>query len=689
MFKFKTENIRNIALLGHGGSGKTTLAEAMLYGSKAIDRMGKVTDGNTVSDFDPDEIKKGFSLSTSLIPIEWKDVKINILDAPGFLDFKAEALQAARAADAMIITVDGKSGLEVGAEIAWEIADDEILPRAVFVSKCDDPEASYDKVFAQLRDEFGSVICPVIFPIKEADGTTMIDLIGMTAFRYDDKGGKIEVEMDESRKVISAHWRDLLKESIALTSDELLDKYMNGEHISRKEVAEALHTGMYDGSIVPVYAGASTKMWGVYALMDSIVESFPDHIMKNNQVAVVDGEITDRMIDVSGEPEIFVFKTVADPFVGKMSYFKVMSGILNKDTTLKNTRTGKDEKLAHIMVVKGKKQIEVETLTAGDIGVVTKLAGVNTNDTLTSGANVEYRKIEFPNPYMEKALKPAGKGDEDKISGGIARLLEEDPSLRYVNNPETKQMTICGMGDMHLDIVVSRLKNRYGTSVILEEPRLAYRETIKGSSDVEGKHKKQSGGSGQYGHVKIRFSRGEGDGLTFTQSVVGGTVPKGFYPAVEKGLLEAMQKGVLAGYPVIGLAADLYDGSYHAVDSNEISFKLAAKLAYKEGLPKAKPVILEPIGELKVAVPDALVGDVIGDLNKRRGRVLGMNPYEKKSGYTVIEADVPRAEMSDYTIALRAMSQGRGRFDFIVDRYEEAPAAVTQKIIAEAKNDEE
>ena len=511
----------------------------------------------------------------------------------------------------------------------------------------------------------------------------------MTAFRYDAKGARVEVEMDESRKTIAAYWRNNLKESIALTSDELLEKYMNGEHISRKEVAEALHTGIYDGSIVPVYCGASTKMWGVYALMDSIAESFPDHAMKNNQTTIVDGDIVARDIKQDGDPEIFVFKTVADPFVGKMSYFKVMSGVLNKDTVLKNCRTGKEEKFAHIMTVRGKKQTEVDTLYAGDIGVVTKLAGVNTNDTLTTGETVEYRKIEFPTPYMEKAIKPAAKGDEDKISGGISKLLEEDPTLKYVNNAETKQMTIFGMGDMHLDIVVSRLKNRYGTSVVLEEPRLAYRETIKGSSDVEGKHKKQSGGSGQYGHVKMRFSRGEGDGLTFTQSVVGGTVPKGFYPAVEKGLLEAMQKGVLAGYPVVGLAADLYDGSYHAVDSNEISFKLAAKLAYKEGLPKAKPIILEPIGTLMVTIPDGLVGDTIGDLNKRRGRVLGMNPWDKKSGYTVIEADVPRAEMSDYTIALRAMTQGRGRFDFTVDRYEEAPAAITQKIIAEAKIDEE
>lgn len=689
MADYKTDGIRNVVLLGHGGAGKTTIAEAMLYASKTIERMGKTTDGNTVCDYDQDEIKKGFSLTLANAPVVWKDTKINVLDAPGFLDFKAEALQAVRAADSAIITVDARSGLEVGAELAWEMACDENIPKAFFINKCDDPEADFDRIFEELRAQFGNSLCPVFVPVKEDGQISMIDLIEMKTFKYDEKGVRVEIEMTESLQKIASQYRERLKEAIALTSEELLEKYLGGIHISRKEAAAALHSGIADGSIVPVYCGAAQKLWGIYALLDAFVESFPSHITKKTE-KIIDGDgLREIPIDPNGKLSIFVFKTIADPFVGKMSLFKIMNGTLKRDSIVKNARTGKEEKLAHIMTLRGKKQTEVEVLYCGDIGVVTKLSGVATNDTLSDTGDIEYRKIEFPHPYMEKALRPAAKGDEDKISTGISRLLDEDPTLRYENNAETKQMTISGMGEMHLDVTVSRLKNRYGTSVILEEPRLAYRETIKGRSDVEGKHKKQSGGSGQYGHVKIRFSHGEDEGLTFTQSVVGGTVPKGYYPAVEKGLLEAMQKGVLAGYPVVNLAADLYDGSYHPVDSNEISFKLAAKLAYKEGLPKANPVILEPIGSLKVAIPDSLVGDVIGDLNKRRGRVLGMNPYEKLSGYTVIEADVPRAEMSDYTIALRAMSQGRGRFDFTVDRYEEAPSNVAQKIIAEAKKNEE
>jgi elongation factor G len=419
-------------------------------------------------------------------------------------------------------------------------------------------------------------------------------------------------------------------------------------------------------------------------LLDTIANSFPRPIARQNEKIISGEGFADKPIDVNGECALFVFKTIADQF-GKQTYFKVMNGTLTNDLVLKNASTGSTEKMAHIYTMRGNKQTEVTSLCCGDIGMIPKLANTNTNNTLVAGAEFEYKKIAFPHPYMTKSITPAAKGDEDKMSTGIARLLEEDPTLVYENNAETRQMTVSGMGDMQLDVAVSKLKSRYGTSVILDKPRIAYRETIKGTSDVEGKHKKQSGGSGQYGHVKMRFSHGEAEGLTFTQSVVGGTVPKNFYPAVEKGLLEAMQKGVLAGYPVVNLAADLYDGSYHPVDSNEISFKLAARLAYKEGLPKAKPILLEPVGTLKVTVPDSLVGDVIGDLNKRRGRVLGMNPCEKKSGYTVVEADVPKGEMTDYVISLRAMSQGRGSFDFAVDRYEEVPGAVAQKIIEEAK----
>ncbi len=685
MADINTKSIRNIVLLGHGGSGKTSIAEAALYLGKATDRLGKIGDGNTVCDYDPEEVKRGFSLSLSVAPILWKDIKINLIDTPGFLDFQGEVLSAVRVADAALIAVDAKSGLEVGTELGWDHATEANIPRAFFVNKCDDPEASYDRVFNQLRDQFGPAVCPVLVPVKKGNTTIFLNLIKMKAYHFDANGKRTEAPFDDEVAAIAETYKEALNEALAQTSEELLDKFFSGEEITMEEAFEALHQGIIDGSIVPVFSGCATNLWGITFFLDIVHESFPRPTARKVEYTESGDE---RAIEVDGDPAIFVFKTIADQF-GKMSFFKVMNGELKADMTLKNLTTGAPERMAHIYTIRGKKQTEVDSLCCGDIGMISKLANTNTNDTLSLSSDIEYKKIEFPHSYMTKAIQPAAKGDEDKISGGITKLLEEDPTLVYENNAETKQMTISGGGDMHLDVVVSKLKSRYGTTVVLTEPKIPYRESIKGSSDVEGKHKKQSGGSGQYGHVKIRFSRGEDEGLTFTQSVVGGTVPKNFYPAVEKGLLEAMEKGVLAGYPVVNLAADLYDGSYHAVDSNEISFKLAARLAYKEGLPKAKPILLEPVGTLKVAIPDSLVGDTIGDLNKRRGRVLGMNPYEKKSGYTVVEADVPKAEMVDYTIALRAMSQGRGTYDFIVDRYEEVPAAVAQKVIAEAKVNED
>lgn len=687
MADITTKTLRNVALLGHGGSGKTSIAEAALYLGKATDRLGKTTDGNTVCDFDPEEIKRGFSLSLSVAPIMWNDVKINLIDTPGFLDFQGEVMSGVRVADAAIIAIDGKAGLEVGAELGWDHATDAGIPKAFFVNKCDDPEANYDRVFAQLHDAFGTAVCPVLVPVKKNGSTTFLNLIEMKAYTFDAKGKRSEAPLDEEMESIAESYKETLNEALAQTSEELLDKYFEEGEISQEDAVEALHQGIIDGSIVPVFSGSATNLWGVTFLLDVIEDSFPRPTARKVENVFADGWM-EKPIEVDGECSLFVFKTIADQF-GKMSFFKVMSGTLKSDMTLKNVTSGSTERMAHIYTIRGKKQTEVESLCCGDIGMISKLVNTNTNDTLTVSSDFEYKKIAFPHSYMTRAIQPAAKGDEDKISSGITKLLEEDPTLLYENNAETKQMTISGSGDMHLDVVVSKLKNRYGVSVMLTEPKIAYRETIKGKADVEGKHKKQSGGSGQYGHVKIRFSHGEEEGLTFTQSVVGGTVPKNFYPAVEKGLLEAMEKGVLAGYPVVNLAADLYDGSYHPVDSNEISFKLAARLAYKKGLPEAKPILLEPIGSLKTTVPDSLVGDVIGDLNKRRGRVLGMNPYEKKSGYTVVEADVPKSEMTDYTISLRAMTQGRGKYDFVIDRYEEVPGAVAQKIIAEASVEED
>jgi len=686
MANLTTKSIRNVALLGHGGSGKTTLAEAMLYGSGTIDRFGRTPDGTTICDYDTEEIRRGFSLSLATANLMWKDIKINVLDTPGYLDFSGEVLEGVRVADAAVITIDGKAGLEVGAELAWDYAVEAGIPRAFFVNKCDDPDANFNRVFNELHEKFGAALCPVFVPIRTSNNIIMIDLISMKAYRYNDNGKREEFMMRDEWENLATSYKDILNEALAGTSEELMEKYFAGEEITRDEAILALHEGIIAGSIVPVYCGAATKMWGVYALMDAIAESFPrptarkvEHDEEGNEVA----------IEVEGsDASIFVYKTSVDQY-GLMSFFKVMNGTLTRDMVLKNLTSGAQEKMGHIYVMRGKKATEVEELVCGDLGMIQKLTGTKTGDTLRLTGDTKYKGIKFPKPYMTRAIVPAAKGDEDKISGGIAKLLDEDRTLVYENNAETKQMTISGLGDIHLDVTVARLKSRYGTGVVLTEPRIAYRESIKGTADVEGKHKKQSGGSGQYGHVKIRFSRGEDEGLTFTTSVVGGTVPKNFYPAVEKGLQEAMERGVLAGYPVVNLCADLYDGSYHPVDSNEISFKLAARLAYKEGLPKAKPILLEPVGTLLVTVPDDMVGDVIGDVTKRRGRVLGMNPTEGKAGYTTLEADVPKAEMSDYVIALRASSQGRGRFDFTVKSYEEVPAAVAQKIIADHKVEED
>ena len=689
MAEITTKNIRNVVLLGHGGSGKTSIAEAALYLTKGTDRLGKTTAGNTVCDYDPEEIKRGFSLTLSLAPVMWETSKINFIDTPGFFDFSGEVDAAVRVADAAVIALDGKAGVEVGAEIAWDKAQEAKIPCAFFVNKCDDPDADFEKVFNELHEKFGAAVCPLLVPVKNGKDVKFLNLISREAYTFDASGKRTNAPFNSDDEDIAAGYTDTLNEALAQTSEELLDKFFETAEITQEEAVEALHQGIIDGSIVPVFSGCATNLWGITFLLDTIHDSFPRPTAKKVE-QIIDGDsFKDKPIETDGECSLFVFKTIADPFVGKMTFFKVMSGTLTNDLTMKNVTSGTTEKMAHIYTMRGKKQTEVTSLCCGDIGMIAKLAGTNTNDTLTVSSDFEYRKIAFPHPYYTMAITPAAKGDEDKISTGIARLLEEDKTLAYENNAETKQMTISGLGDMQLDVLVARMKSRYGTTVLLETPKIAYRETIKGTSDVEGKHKKQSGGSGQYGHVKMRFSHGDAEGLTFTQSVVGGTVPKNFYPAVEKGLLEAMQKGVLAGYPVVNLAADLYDGSYHPVDSNEISFKLAARLAYKEGLPKAKPILLEPIGSLKVTVPDSLVGDVIGDLNKRRGRVLGMNPHERKAGYTVLEADVPKGEMTDYTIALRAMSQGRGSFDFTIDRYEEVPASVAQKIIADAKVDAE
>ncbi len=680
MATIDTKSLRNVALLGHGGCGKTSIAEAMLYLSGGTDRLGKTADGNTVCDYDPEEVKRGFSISASLAPISWKNMKINVFDTPGYLDFVGEVHQSLRVADSALICVDAKSGVEVGTELAWDYATAAGLPKAFFVNKCEDNDADFEKVFNELHDTFGNTLCPVFVPVKHGDKVTMIDLVEMKAFDYDAKGKRSEIPMSDDLKDIAANYKEAFNEAVAGTSDDLMMKYFDGEEITKEEAAEALHQGIFEGTITPVYCGSAVNMWGIVAILDAIVESFPRHTAKGAEKSVEGDKVA---IDPAGSTSIFVFKTVADPFVGKMSFFKVMNGTLKKDMTLKNLTNGTSEKMAHIYTVKGKVQTEVEELACGDIGMIAKLANTNTNDTLTDGSDVAYAKITYPTPYMSQAMVPATAKDEGKISQSMARMLEEDLTLKYVTDPETHQMVLSGIGDMHLAVLSAKLKARYGVTINLETPKIPYREKITKTVDIHARHKKQNGGSGQFGDVWIKFGPGEDPGLTFTVSVVGGVVPKNFNPAVEKGILEGMVKGV-AGFPMTYLAADLHDGSYHPVDSDEMSFKTAAIMAYKQCLEQAAPVLMEPVGDLDITVPEDLVGDVMGDLNKRRGSIMGMDPAAKK-GYTVVHATAPKSELVDYPIALRAMSQGRASFEFNVTDYAIVPGNISAKIVEDYK----
>ena len=678
MATYNTKQIRNIALAGHGDSGKTSLAEAMLFVSGGTDRLGSVPNGNTVCDYDSEEQARKFSLSASLAHVFWKDVKINIIDTPGYLDFEGEVKQGIRVADSVVICVDGKAGMEVGTELAWDKATEAGVPKAFFINKCDLLDAHFNATFDQLREKFGKSLCPVFIPVgKNGKDITMIDLLDMQSYIYDDSGKRIPTDTTPELEAAAERYKEVLWEAVAGTSEELMMKFFDGEPFTKEECVDGLHQGIIDGSITPVYCGAATRLWGVVAMMDSIAASFPRHTAKKVE-KTTDGDIE---IKVDGEPALFVFKTVADPFVGKMSFFKVMSGAIKKDAVLKNFRSGSEERLAHIYIMKGNKQVEVDELACGDIGMISKLSDTNTNDTLSASGSVSYEAVKYATPYYCRAMYPLTAKDESKISQAIARMTEEDMTLKYENNPETKQQLIYAMGDMHLAILAANLKNRFGVNIRYDIPAIPYREKITKTVDVEGKHKKQNGGSGQYGHVWIKFSPSEEEGLTFTVSVVGGAVPKNFNPAVEKGLQDAMLKGAY-GYPMTRLAADLHDGSYHDVDSDELSFKTAASLAYKKCLEQAGPVLLEPVGNLDVTVPESLVGDVMGDLNKRRGAVMGMDAVENKMGYTVVHAMVPKAELADYPTVLRAMTQGRGYFDYEVTGYETVPMNVAQKIIA-------
>ncbi len=677
--------IRNICLLGHGGNGKTTLVESFLRTTGVIDRLGKTSDGNTVSDYDPEEIKRQISISASVIPVEYKGCKINVLDTPGNFDFTGEVAECLSVADAGILVCAAKGGLSVGTERAWKMLDERKLPRLVYISKMDEDNVDFNSAFDTLRERFGKNIAPMVVPIWDENKkvTGIADVLHKRAFELHD-GKRVEIDVPEDKIPVIEEIYEKLMESVAETSEEFMDKYFSGEPFTYAEVVQGLKAGVRDGSIIPVLCGSAYTGLGTMMLLDLMIDLLPTPLEGIPATGTDrEGEPAEFIVSQGAVPAAYVFKTVADQY-GKFSFVKVLSDHLPPDMTLVDTNTGNNEKLGRLYVMCGKKSTEVKELLCGDIGAIGKMEKVKTGDTLCDARKfMKLDPIPFAEPNYSKAIAPKVRGQEDKIAAGLARLNEEDPTFHVVNNAETHQMVVTTAGDIQMDVLVSKLKSRFGVEVVLSEPRVAYREKIRKSVSKQGRHKKQTGGSGQFGDVWIRFEPGPNEELEFCEEVFGGSVPKNFFPAVEKGLREACMHGVLAGYPVVNLKATLYDGSYHPVDSSEIAFKTAAQLAYKAALPEASPVLMEPVGELKVTVPDSYMGDVIGDLNKRRGRVMGMDPTD--DGCQVITAEVPMAEMMTYAIDLRAMTQSRGSFTFHFVRYEDCPPAAQEKAIAAAK----
>lgn len=692
---FRTDRIRNVVLLGHGGAGKTSLAEAMAYLSGITSRLGKVTDGNTVSDYDKEEIKRKFSITTSVVPIEWGKVKINVLDTPGYFDFVGEVEEAVAAADAAIIVVSGKSGIQVGTQKAWELCEKYNLPRMFFVTEMDMDDVSYRQVVEDLTELYGKKIAPLHMPIRE-DGKFVgyVNIVKQAGRRYIERGQKKECPVPEYLEEYLEKYHETLMESVAEISEEFMDRYFAGEAFSVAEVSAALKTNISDGSIVPVCMGSAINIQGVANLLDDICGYFPSPDQKACAgMNTKTNEIYQANYDFTKAKSAYVFKTIVDPFLGKYSLIKVCSGVIKGDDTLYNTGKETEEKLNKLYVLEGSKSIEVPELHAGDIGAIAKLNTVATGDTLAvKNTPILYGKTELSVPYTYKRYKTVNKGDEDKVSQALSKMMQEDLTLKAVNDSQNHQSLLYGIGEQHLDIVVSKLKERYKVDIVLSEPRVPFKETIRKKADIEYKYKKQSGGHGQYGHVKMTFEP-SGDLETpyvFEQTVVGGAVPKNYFPAVEKGIQESVLRGPVAAYPVVGVKATLYDGSYHPVDSSEMAFKTAAIQAFKKGFMEASPILLEPIVSMKVSVPDKFTGDVMGDLNKRRGRVLGMNPDPAHKGNTIVEADVPMLSIYGYSTDLRSMTGGSGLFSYEFARYEQAPSDIQEREIeARAKAEEE
>ena len=669
---YRTDEIRNVVLLGHGGSGKTSLAEAMAYVSGATNRMGSVENGNTISDFDKEEQKRKFSLSTSLIPIEWEKAKINILDTPGYFDFVGEVEEAVSAADAAVIVVSGKAGVQVGTEKAWELCDKYNLPRMIYVTEMDVDDASFRQVVEDLTARYGKVIAPHFQPIRENEKLVgYVNVIKNAGRRYTGLGQREECEIPDYCLPNLQIYREKLLEAVAETSEAFMERYFEGDEFSVEEIRSAMRTEVMDGDIVPVAMGSNVQAQGVANLLSDIVRFFPSPEYRECVgINRKTNEIFEAHHDFAAAKTAYVFKTMVDPFIGKYSFVKVCSGVLKGDDVLYNPESDAEAKIGKIYTLSGNKPVEVQELFAGDIGALS-----------TKNTPVSYGRTEYSKPYTYMKYVVNNKGDEDKVSQALAKMMAEDVTLKVVNDSENRQSLIYGMGDQHLEVTASKLAERYKVGIRLETPKVAFRETIRKNSDVDTKYKKQSGGHGQYGHVKMRFEP-SGDLDTpyvFQEEVVGGAVPKNYFPAVEKGLQESVLKGPLAGYPVVGVKATLYDGSYHPVDSSEMAFKTATIHAFKKGFMEAGPVLLEPIASVKVTVPDDYTGDVMGDLNKRRGRVLGMNP--QSGGYQVIEADVPMTGMFGYCTTLRSMTGGRGSYSYEFARYEQAPADVQEKEI--------
>ncbi len=693
MKEYDVKKIKNIAIAGHSGSGKTSLTEALLYKAGASDRLGKTADGTTVCDYDPEEIKRKISIGTSLASFDYSDYKINLLDTPGLFDFAAEMIEGIRGADTAMITVSAKSGVKVGARKAYEEAIKQGKSKMFVVTKIDDKDANFFNVLTELKTVFGPTVCPVVVPVVSGGQiVSFVNLIEMKAYKYDGKGNAVETEMPTAEVSEKFEYRidgliAAISEAVAETSDELMEKFFEGEQFTQKELIDGIHDGMNRGVITPVVCTSAMDLSGIDMLLKEIElllpapdEVYPAEAYKPSK------EITEVKCDADEPLSAFVFKTVADPFVGKLSFIRVMSGVLKANSEAVNSATGNNEKIGKLYTMCGKKQTEVASAGAGDIVVASKI-NANTGDSLSDVSRiVEFASMEFPEPCFSMTVKAKAQGDEAKISSGMQRLTEEDPTLTYAQDENTKEQILSGLGEQHLDVAAAKLKGKFGVDVNLTVPKIAYRETIRRKVKVEGKHKKQSGGHGQYGHVWIEFEPCVSDTLVFEERVFGGAVPKNYFPAVQKGLEESVKKGVLAGCPVVGLKAILVDGSYHPVDSSEMAFKTAASIAYKEGMKQADPVMLEPIGELKVTAPDDNTGDIMGELNKRRGRVIGMEPVTH--GVTMIQAEVPEREMHDFAMYLRQTTRGLGSFTFKFERYEQLPANLLTEVIASVNSAE-